>query len=270
MKKHWLWKSLVALAICAIQLVPVYITVMVSLKPQTDTSSYWSAPSSPFWANYGNAFASGHFVQSFANTAIITFGATLFVILLGTMTAYPLARNPSRFNRAVKTGILSIMMVPALSLLVPLYVMLVHAHAVSTYWGIILVHITFNLPLAIFMYSNFLQTIPRELDEAALIDGCSIYSIFFRIIQPMLTPVTISVLILTAVSVWNDYQYSLYFLQKSSMRVLTLSIASFFAQSGADPHLAAAAAIMSIVPVTALYLFLQKYFVKGMIEGAIK
>ena len=71
-------------------------------------------------------------------------------------------------------------------------------------------------------------------------------------------------------SVWNDYQYSLYFLQKSSMRVLTLSIASFFAQSGADPHLAAAAAIMSIVPVTALYLFLQKYFVKGMIEGAIK
>ena len=98
MKKHWLWKSLVALAICATQLVPVYITVMVSLKPQTDTSSYWSAPSSPFWANYGNAFASGHFVQAFANTAIITFGATLFVILLGTMTAYPLARNPSRFK----------------------------------------------------------------------------------------------------------------------------------------------------------------------------
>lgn len=270
MKKKWQLKSILALCICVLQLVPVYITVMVSLKPQTDTSSFWSVPLTPFWKNYADAFMVGQFARAFLNTAIITAGSTLLVVLLGTMAAYPLSRNRTKFNRAVNTGILSIMMVPALSLLVPLYVMMVHVHAVSTYWGIILVHITFNLPLSIFMYSNFLQTIPRELDEAALIDGCSIYSIFSRIIFPLLTPVTVSVLILTSVAVWNDYQYSLYFLQKGAMRVLTLTIASFFAQSGADPHLAAAAAIMSIVPVTALYLFLQKYFVKGMVEGAIK
>lgn len=270
MKKKWLWEVPVAALACLIELVPVYITVTVALKPQTDLSSTWTMPARLFWSNFATAIEDGNLPRAFLNTAIITIGATFLVILLGAMSAYPLARNPSRLNRGVSTFILSIMMVPALSLLVPLYVMLVKAHAVSTYWGIIPVHVAFNLPLAIFMYANFIRTIPQELDEAALIDGCSVYSIFRRIILPLMTPVTVSVLILTSVSVWNDYQYSLYFLQKPAMKVVTLSIASFFGQSGADPHVAAAAALMAILPIMIVYLCLQKYFVKGMVESAIK
>jgi raffinose/stachyose/melibiose transport system permease protein len=269
-RKNWLWEIPLALVICLIQLVPIYITLTVSLKPQTDMSSTWTMPARFFWRNFTSALNDGNLLRAFFNTAVITIGATFLVIVLGAMSAYPLARNPSRLNRGVSAFILSIMMVPALSLLVPLYVMLVKAHAVSTYWGIIPVHLAFNLPLAIFMYANFIRTIPQELDEAALIDGCSVYSIFWRIILPLMTPVTVSVLILTSVSVWNDYQYSLYFLQKPTMKVVTLSIASFFGQSGADPHVAAAAALMAIFPIMVVYLCLQKYFVKGMVEGAIK
>jgi len=220
--------------------------------------------------NFLTAFRAGNMLSAYSNTFIITLCATLLVLLFSTMASYPLARYPSRFNKAVRTFFLSIMMVPALALLVPIYVLLLRMGGISKYQGIVPVHVAFNLPLAIYLFSNFIRTIPSELDEAALIDGCSVYSIFYRIIVPMLKPVIVSVIILTAVPVWNDYQYSVYFLQKPQMRVITLSVAAFFQQSGSNPNVAAAAALMGIIPVVILYLILQKYFIKGMVDGAIK
>ena len=186
------------------------------------------------------------------------------------MAAYPLARNRSRRNEAVKLFVLSILMIPALSLLVPLYSLLVRYRAISTTWGIVPIHVTFNLPLAIFLYANFIGTIPRDLDEAAVIDGCSVFRIFDRIILPLLKPVTVSVIILAGVAVWNDYQFSVYFLQKPASRVVTLAIASFFGQTSSDPNVAAAAALLAVLPILALYVALQKYFVKGTVDSAVK
>ncbi|MDR1971217.1 MAG: carbohydrate ABC transporter permease [Treponema sp.] len=265
-----LLKYILALIICAIQMVPLYISVTVSFKPQSDTSSYWKLSPRPYWQNYVNAVQSSNLPRAFLNTAVITTLSTLAVVLLSSMAAYPLARNPSPLNKKVKTFILSLMMIPALSLLVPLYVMLIRMQMVSKYSGIVMVHTAFNLPLAIYMISNFINTIPRELDEAALIDGSSVYAIFYRIIVPLLKPVFISIVILTAVPVWNDYQYSLYFLQKPAMQVVTLAIASFFSLTSSDPHVAAAMALMVVIPIAALYMILQKYFIKGIMDGAIK
>jgi raffinose/stachyose/melibiose transport system permease protein len=243
---------------------------MVSLKPITESTSFWLPPSKPFLQNFVTAFEAVNLPRAFYNTAIITCGATLLVLLLSTMAAYPIARNPSSLNRGVRIFILSVMMVPALSLLVPLYVLLLRIGGVNKYQGIIFVHTAFHLPLAIYMFSNFIKTIPAELDEAALIDGCSVYSIFYRIIFPMLKPVIISIVILTAIPVWNDFQYSLYFLTRPSMNVITLAVASFFQQTGTNPNVAAAAALMVVIPLIVLYLILQKYFIKGMVDGAIK
>jgi raffinose/stachyose/melibiose transport system permease protein len=251
-------------------MIPLYITITVSLKPQTDLSSYWTFPKIPRFANFSDAFMIGHILLGYINTIIITIFSTLGVLFVGTMAAYPLARNPSWFNRGVKTSFLSIMMIPGLSLLVPLYLLLIRIKGVNQYWGIVVVHITFFLPLVVFTCSNFINTIPRELDEAALIDGCSIYTIFLRIIVPLLVPIIITIIILTSVPVWNDYQYSLFFLQRSSMQVVTLAISTFFAQNGSDPHIAAAAALIVVLPIIILYVILQKYFIKGMVEGAIK
>jgi raffinose/stachyose/melibiose transport system permease protein len=270
MKARSWWKIGPALLVCALQLIPLYITLTVALKPQTDLSSDWIMPAHGQWSNFAEAAKAGNLYRATLNTLIITAGATILVIAVGSSAAYPLARNRSRLNSVVTAFILSIMMVPAMSLLVPLYVLLVKARAVSSYWGIIPVHLAFNLPLSIFMYLNFIRAIPRELDEAAVIDGCSAYVIFPRIILPLLKPVTVSVVILTGVAVWNDFQYSLYFLQKPTMRVLPLAIASFFGMSGSNFHVAAAGALLAVLPVTALYCFLQKYFVKGMVDSALK
>lgn len=262
--------SVGALAIAAIHVVPLWITVTNSLKTRSDLSSNWILPKQLAWDNFTKALDVGNLPRAFYNTIVITLAATLFVVLIGAMAAYPLARNKSRRNTLVKTFVLSIMMIPALSLLVPLYVLLVRVRGISTLWGITPVHITFNLPLAIFLYANFIGTIPKDLDEAAIIDGCSVFRVFDRIVLPLLKPVTVSIIILTAVAVWNDYQFSVYFLQKPISRVVTLAIASFFGITGSDPNVAAAAALMAILPVTVLYLILQKYFVKGMVDSAVK
>jgi raffinose/stachyose/melibiose transport system permease protein len=264
------WKTAAALILCAVQLVPIYVTTMVALKPQTDLSSTWEPPAHLALGNFTRAIEQGGLLRALLNTVFITACSTALVVAIGAMAAYPLARSRSRLNGAVATFILSILMIPALSLLVPLYVLVVRAHAISTFWGIVPIHVTFNLPLSIFMFTNFIRTIPRELEEAALLDGCSVYSIFLRIVLPLLKPVTVSVVLLTAAQVWNDFQYSIYFLQKPTMRVLTLSIASFFGISGSDPHVAAAGALLAILPMAVLFLFLQKYFVRGMVESAFK
>jgi raffinose/stachyose/melibiose transport system permease protein len=264
------WLSLLSLCVASVHLVPIWISAMAALRRRSDLSSLWFPPAAPEWANFFRAVRSADLPRAFLNTFLITFGATALTVLLGAMAAYPLARNRSRRNEAVKIFTLSIMMVPALSLLVPLYSLLVGWGAISTLWGVVPVHVTFNLPIAIFLYTNFVRAIPRELDEAAIIDGCSVFRVFDRIVLPLLKPVTVSVIILTGVSVWNDYQFSVYFLQRPAVRVVTLAIASFFGQTSSDPNVAAAAALLAVLPVMSLYILLQKHFVKGTVDSALK
>jgi len=264
------WKAFFGLLIMAVQLLPIYITLTVALKGQTELSSVWAFPARPLWDNFVQAFVAGKVARAFLNTAVITVAATAAVVILGALAGYPLARARSRLNTLVNDFILAIMMIPALSLLVPLYVLMNRLHAISTFQGIIPIHVAFNFPLTVFLFTNFMRSLPRELDEAAFLDGCSVYSIFYRIMLPLLKPVTVTSIILTSVAVWNDFQFSVYFLQKSGMRVITLAINGFFGISGSNLHVGSAAALLSIIPVTVLFLFLQRYFVSGMVAGALK
>ena len=269
-KQNVIIRTIIIIIFCAIQLIPLYIIITVSLKERADLSSYWKLPAQPQFQNFVTALEIGGLFRAFSNTFIITFFSTLGVLVLGIMAAYPLSRNPSGFNKKVKTFILSMMMIPALSLLVPIYVLLLRLGGISRFHGIVPVHMAFNLPVAVYMFSNFIKTIPIELDEAALIDGCSVYSIFFRIIVPLFKPVIVSVIIFVSIQVWNDFQYALYFLPRPTMRVITLAIASYFSMSGSNPNVAAAMALLAILPVVLLFILLQKYFIKGAVDGAIK
>ena len=162
------------------------------------------------------------------------------------------------------------MMVPPLSVLVPIYKELVSIGGINTFWGIILITVTYSLPMSVFMFSNFISGIPKELDEAALIDGCSQFMIFPRIILPNMAPVISSVLILTGVSIWNDYSFQLYVLQRPKLKTITLAISSFFSEGNSNMPAAAAAAVLSVLPVAVIYLCLQKYFIKGTMDSAVK
>lgn len=263
-------KTIVVFIISAIHFVPIYIAIVVALKPKTDSSSRWFLPKQLYLENFTSAVEDVHIFNAIKNSVIITLVTIFLVILIGGMAAYPLARNKIKFNKYILIIIIGVMMVPPLSIIVPLLTMFSRIGAVSTYWGIILVNTTYLLPLSIFLYTKFISTIPVSLDEAATIDGCSRFSVFFRIILPLLKPVTTTVAILTGVAVWNEYQFALYLIQAPEKRVVTLAVSSFFSSQSLNLGAAAASALIAILPILILYIFLQKYFVKGMLEGAVK
>lgn len=268
-KSNW-WRFLVAIPILVVFLAPFYILLSVAFRSPQDLSSYWAFPTQLNLENFRNAIEEGKILLSIFNSLVVTAGAVLLVTVVGALAAYPLARRKTRLNMGIKGFVLGIMMVPPLSILVSLYSVLVKINGVNEYWGIILVLVTFELPLSIFLYTNFISSIPKALDEAAAIDGSGPVRTFFQIILPQLKPVTASVVILTGVHCWNDYQFSLYILQSPKMRTIPLAIASYFSQTTSNINAAAAAALLAILPVVVVFLFLQKYFIRGMVDSAIK
>lgn len=270
MKKTKIGKYIVSILICLVYISPIYILCGVAFKRPSDTSSIWTLPNYLDLSNFNAALSSGNLLTAMKNSLIITVVTVLLIIIVGSFAAYPLSRRRTKFNIFIRASVLGIMMVPPLSILVPLFTNMVKMGGINQYWSIILTLLTFELPLSIFMYVNFINSIPKDLDEAAAIDGCGPIRTFFYIILPQLKPVTASVAILAGVHCWNDYQFSLYLLQAPQMKTVTLAISSFFSQTTSNLNAAAAGALLAILPIIILFLFLQKYFVKGMVDSAIK
>ncbi len=271
MDKFWKIAGKVFLAIMVIvQLVPFYIVLTTACKPKTDLSSKWIPADTIFWENFENAMTNGNMASAIRNTLIITIISVILIVVLGSLAAYPLARNKNKFNNIVMFMVIGVMMVPQLSILVPLYSMMNQLGAINTYWGIIAIMVAGQLPLSIFLFRNFIASIPIALEEAAYIDGANFLTIYAQIIMPLVKPVIASVVIITGTFVWNDYQMSLYMLPKSDMRNVATSVAQFFSQQSNNMGGAAAAALIGMLPIVILYIILQKQFIKGMVDSAIK
>lgn len=263
-----LWIGLAIMSL--IQLIPFWIAFTTSLKSPSDTSRQMALPGEITWNNYVIAIEDGGVLTAIFNSVIVTVFATALTCILGAFAAYPLARLRTRLNKIVLASIVALIMVPPLSILVPLYSFLADIGGTNTYWGVILVMVTGQLPLAIFLYAAFIRSIPGSLEEAAGLDGAGPLRTFFQVIFPLLKPVTATVIILTSVNVWNEYALSGYILSRPAMKTIAPSIASFFGQQGSNLGAAAAAALIAVIPVLVAYLFLQQYFIRGMVAGAEK
>ncbi|MDC7229631.1 MAG: carbohydrate ABC transporter permease [Sphaerochaetaceae bacterium] len=268
-RHNWI-KNCIAVVTSVFFFAPFYIIISLSFKVRGDRSSHWLFPSSPKIESYFVALTKGNIGTAIVNTLIVTVFAVVLIVLFGSIASYPLARHRSKLNKFILSAFVGVMMVPPLSVLVPIYRLMVSLGGINTFWGIIILSTTYGLPMSVFMFSNFISTIPKELDEAALLDGCSQFAIFPRIILPNMMPVVSSVIILTGVSIWNDYSFQLYILQKPKLRTITLAMSSFFSEGMTNLPAAAAAAVLAVLPVVLLYLFLQKYFIKGTVDSAVK
>lgn len=255
----------------AIQLLPFYVTLTTALKQQSDQSSQWAFPIvGMYWGNFQTAIEQGGILTAVGNSAIVTVASTLLVCALGALAAYPLARRHTLVNKIVLLSIVGLIMIPPLSILVPLYSMLNKLGAINSHWGIILVMATTQLPLAIFLYSAFMRSLPIAVEEAAMMDGANRLQVLFLVIFPMLKPVTATVMILTGVAIWNDYALSVYVLTDPAVKTIAPAIGSFFSTQSSNLGAAAAASLMGFLPVLVAYLFLQRYFIRGMVAGSEK
>ncbi|GGH73709.1 raffinose/stachyose/melibiose transport system permease protein [Pullulanibacillus pueri] len=260
-----------SILIALVHIVPFYILITMSLKKTADFSSRWAFPKYFQLDNFSEAWKQVDLGHAFFNTFTITLFAALLLIFVGSLAAYPLARRETKLNKIVYVCFVAIMVIPPLTALVPLYNMVVSIGMINTRTIAVLNNVASFLPLTIFLYGGFIKsTIPRELEEAARIDGASIMGIFFRVVFPLLKPITATILILCCVYVWNDYQFAIFFLQDASVRTVTVALASFFGENTNNLNLVAAAALIAILPMAILFLVLQKYFIRGLAAGAIK
>lgn len=267
--KHKKWLTAVSILIGLIHIIPMYILFSTAMKEDSDLSSKWRLPDYLYLDNFKNAWENANLGTAFVNNIIITSLSVIFVVIIGALASYPLARFQTKLNKFMYILFISALIVPPLTTLVPLYKFIVDMGGLNTYWAIICLDVTFNIPMTIFLFTGFISTIPHDLDEAAMIDGASRVGLFFRIILPLLKPVTVTVVILSAVGIWNDYQLSVFFLQSNEKATLTVALSTFFSQFNNSIGWVAAGSLLAMLPITLVYLFLQRFFVQGM-AGAVK
>jgi raffinose/stachyose/melibiose transport system permease protein len=265
--------SLLMWFVVALFIVPFYVLIVYSLKPRSETmlARPLSLPKSFYLGNFSEAIARANLDVAFKNSAISTVMVILILVVVSSMAAYIIARSPkSRFYGIWQYIFLAAIMVPFQTIMFPLYSNLVQAHMLNKIASYVLIMSGLQLPFNIFLYIGFIKTVPLELEEAAEIDGCSKYRTFWQITFPLLKPITMTVIVLTSLAVWNDYQVALVVIRKSAVMTLPLAQQQFITAEISYLNLASASCLISILPVFIMYLFLQKFIAGGIVAGAIK
>ncbi len=266
------FRAFAVTAICLMCLIPFYVLLVLSLNSPSRVFYEGNIFIPSFdWSNYVTAWNKSRIGQAMINSGLITFGTLGLTVLLGGMAGYAIARYPTAYNRSVFSLLIGCMMIPGIINTVPLYTLMRKMNAVNTLWGMIFVCAALAMPSAVFIYTTFVRSLPRELDEAAEVDGCTGLHVFWRILFPVLKPATASFVILNGFGIWNNYAQAVFFLQSREKQNIPQALSVFFQQfGGAKWHLMAATAVIAIIPVVLLFLVFQKQFMEGLTEGAVK
>jgi len=252
-------------------IMPIYFTIINSFKPLREiVTSYTSLPKTFYLGNYIKAWLKTDYPRVFLNSLIITIVSVSGIILVSSMAGYILARTPGKLSWFIFIIIVFSMIIPFHSIMIPLIIVIRKLHLHNSIPGIIIVYWGIGCNFAIFLYHGFVKTIPKELEEAAAIDGCSRFQIFFKVVFPLLAPVTSTIVVLDTLWIWNDFLLPLLVLQKRSIKTIPLSQFVFFGEYSQNWGLALSGLTLAVIPVVLFYVFMQKYIVKGITTGAIK
>lgn len=271
-KKKSVLEVLIEIFLWLLSLAVLYPVAMVLI---TSFKSYGEAnflninlPKEWLFRNYLQVFEEGKILRSFLNSLIITILSVALIIILSSMLGFILARKRNRINKVIFFLLILGLMAPfaALPTIKLLMVLGIYGSRIS----LVLVYSALFMPFSTMLFTSYITTLPKELDEAAIIDGCTGFSMFFRIIFPLLQPITITVGILNFMWVWNDFQLPLYLINSSAKYTLPLSVFYFFGQYNRSWHLVCADMVLVTLPVIIVYFVAQKYIVSGMTAGAVK
>jgi multiple sugar transport system permease protein/raffinose/stachyose/melibiose transport system permease protein len=252
---------------------PYVWTAMMSLRTTDEIyRSHYGLPLPAHWDKYHRAWTEFGYATYFRNSAIVTIAAVTLVTVLGAMAAFAFARRRYAFPGREPLFLLvflSIMFPPQIMLLA-LFQILVQYGLFNTLTGLVLVYAATELPLTIYLLRAFFAQIPTELEEAARIDGCSDWSLFWRVMLPMALPAVATTVILNFIYFWNEFLYAVVFITRQQSRTLPLAIQFLVSDQYFDIGMLATGLMIATLPVLVLYLFLSDWFVKGMTAGAIK
>lgn len=275
-KRKWtvgrviLWVVLIIVAV--IQIFPLIWLVDFSLASSTEmfTSGLLIIPKEIQWGNYVKAFVDGHFLQYLKNSVLINGLAVILVSIISIMAAYACHRMKWKLSGFVKTVLLLGMMIPIHATLLPNYKIYNMLKITDTIWALLIPYVAFSLPQAMFLMTSFLDSIPMELEEAAVIDGCNIYRIVFQIVTPLLKPSIATVSIMTFLNNWNEFMMASTYLSSPKWKTLPFSVLEFTGQYSSNYAVQFAVMALTAAPAVIVYILLNKHITKGVAMGAVK
>lgn len=274
--KHIIINVLVMLA-CLFYLFPIYIIIVNSFKNRSELyENILALPEQFDFKYYERAMKKMEFLNAFKNSVLVTIISILFIVVLASMTAWMLVRVNNMVSKLLFSVFVATMLIPFQTLMMPLMQEMgwvrdtLKIPMLDSLGGLIYMNIGFGASMAVFLYHGFINSIPVSLEEAATIDGCSKFGVFWKIVFPMLKPTTVTVMILDVIWIWNDYLLPSLVLSSKANRTIPLSTASFFGQFTIQWNMAMAGLTLTIIPVIIFYLIAQKYIIKGVAAGAVK
>ena len=263
--------ALTALA-CVFAAGPVVWGLLTSLKVPAQVVTYppqlWPTP--PTLVNFLAVWNESNFPVFFRNSIVVTLAAVALSLLLAVHAAYGLARFSFRGKTLLMLGILATSMIPGIAILVPLYNLSVQVKLYNTLTGMILIYTAWNVPLVIWLLKGFFEKVPRELEEAAQMDGCGRYRVFYLIVLPLARPGMLAASIMAMMAVWNDFLIGFTLAVSEQKRLLPFGLYTYISNVGVDWGQLMAATVLALVPVLIAFLIMQKWLVQGLMAGAVK
>lgn len=251
---------------------PLVWMLLVSLKTEPETFAYpmtW-LPQAPTLRNYANVWLLKKFGRYFLNSSIVAAVTTLLAMAVAAPAAYGFSRFRYPFSSTLQSFFLTTQMVPGILLVIPYFVMMRAAGLVNTYPSLFLIYTALALPFCTWMLIGFFHSIPREIDQAALVDGCGKFGVFFRVVLPLAAPGLAATALFAFLVAWKEYLFALALTSEDSMYVLTLGLANLFGEVRVAWNEVMAGAIIATVPALVFYAFLEKHMVRGLTAGAVK
>ncbi len=261
--------NILSVVISLIVLIPLVVLFVNSFKTSAEANQMTlSLPETWMFENYTTVIEQGKLVTSFFNGLLYATGSVVVIVIVVSLAAFVISRNMKGANRFLYYFIISGIAMPINN--VSLMKVMQAFHLVNTRFGIILLYAAINIPLSLFLAYGFVETIPREIDEAAVIDGCTPWQLFTRIIAPLLKPIVSTLFVLDFMAVWNDFTMPLYYLNNSAKWPMTLAVYNFFGAFQNSWNLVAADIMLTLLPVLIVFIVGQKYIVGGVSAGSVK
>jgi multiple sugar transport system permease protein len=270
-KTPW-WLYVVVAAIVIFCLFPFYWMINISLKTGADLTNGSAYPPNPTLKNYQSVFQNGDFTRALLNSAVVSVVTTVAALTVGSFCAYALARLRFKGKFPILALVLSITTFPAIAIAAPLFRLWSDIGIFNTWIGLIIPNLTFALPLAIYILVSFFKEIPKDLEEAALVDGATYFQAFRKVVVPLAAPGLATAGILTFIGVWNEFLFAITLTSSPKARTVPAAIAFFTGSTQFERPLGtvSAASVIISIPLIFLVLFFQKRIVAGLTAGAVK
>ncbi|MHB8279580.1 MAG: carbohydrate ABC transporter permease [Candidatus Humimicrobiaceae bacterium] len=264
-------RQLLLIILTIISLYPVFFMLITAIKSKEEyVFNKFGFPKALALNNFFEVFIGKNFDQWFVNSIVLSIGSVILSLVLAILASYALARYQFKIRDTILNFIISLMVIPPVIMVVPLFVFMSKIKLINSLPGVILIYAGLTLPFSIYLLTTFFRSIPQAIMDSSYIDGCSSLRTLTSIVMPLSKPPIITLIVVNSLWVWNELMIALIFLQKDELKTLMVGITVFKSRYNIHIPLTMMGLVVITIPMVALYLFGQKYFVQGLVSGSLK